>query len=73
MEKPTKEQIKEARTKAGLTQKQAADLLDLPSYQAWQAWEIDRSRMPSYAFDYFLLKTDQHPDYRLTKRRKSKD
>jgi len=67
--KPTKEQVKEARLKAGLTQKRAAELIYLASYQTWQRFELGQRTMSESDYELFLLLTDQHPVYRLAKRR----
>lgn len=67
--KPTKEQVKEARLKAGLTQKQAAEVLKIPHTRTWQYWEAGTNAMSESDYELFLLLTDQHPVYRLAKRR----
>jgi transcriptional regulator with XRE-family HTH domain len=67
--KPTKEQVKEARLKAGLTQKQAAEVLKIQNDSHWRRWELGGSNMSENDYELFLLLTDQHPVYRLAKRR----
>lgn len=49
------EQIKEVRKKAGLTQKEAAELISY-SKRAWQDWEQGRKPMRDAIMDFFLLK-----------------
>jgi putative transcriptional regulator len=52
---PTPEQIKQARTDAGLTQTQAAALL-YKTCRAWQKWESGEAKMDRVFFEYFLNK-----------------
>lgn len=52
-----KEEIKEARLKAGLTQKQAAELVGSPSYRTWQDWEAGKRNMPAAKWELFQIKT----------------
>ena len=47
--------IKEARQKAGLTQKGAADLIGYTK-RAWQHWEAGTRHMKPAVFDYFVAK-----------------
>ena len=49
------EQIKAVRKKAGLTQKEAAELISY-SKRAWQDWEQGRKPMRDAVMDFFLLK-----------------
>ncbi len=49
------EQIKAVRLKAGLTQKEAAELISY-SKRAWQDWEQGRKPMRDAVMDFFLLK-----------------
>jgi DNA-binding transcriptional regulator YiaG len=60
-EVPTKEQIREARVAAGLTQAEAARIVHRPSYRTWQDWERGRTKMPLDAWELFMIKTGQHP------------
>ena len=50
---PTKEQIRSARTSAGLTQTQAASLV-YASLNGWQKWEAGDRRMHPALFELFL-------------------
>jgi hypothetical protein len=65
---PTADQIKAARGELG--QREAAELVYAPSYRTWQNWELGKNTMAAAVWELFLLKTDQHPTLRLTKRRK---
>ena len=60
---PTKEQIKQAREAAGLTQLQAIRLLRPGSKTArtWLTWETKPDSMPPEMWEYFLLKTKSAP------------
>lgn len=62
---PTPEAILAARKDAGLSQAQAAAVVHRPSYRTWQDWERGRARMPTDAWELFLLKTGQHPKAQL--------
>ncbi|MFA7253811.1 MAG: XRE family transcriptional regulator [Patescibacteria group bacterium] len=55
---PTIEQIKASRAIAGLTQKQAAELV-MCTARAWEQWECGNRRMHPGLYDYFLTKTGQ--------------
>jgi len=58
---PTPDAILAARKAAGLSQAQAAAVVQRPSYRTWQDWERGRAKMPPEAWELFLLKTGQHP------------
>lgn len=74
---PSPDEIRAARKKAGLTQTQAAQLIGNAgdkSYRTWQRFEApadnpDHRAIHPRMWEMFLLLTDQHPIYRLTKRR----
>ena len=68
MEIPTTEAIKAARGELG--QREAAQVLYLPTYRTWQNWELGVHAMPAAMWELFLLRTDQHPSLRLAKRRR---
>ena len=53
--------IKEARQKAGLSQRAAAELIGY-SYKAWQYWEQGKRKMKVPVFEYFLTKTGVSED-----------
>lgn len=62
MERPTPEEIKAARTAAGLTQEAAAELVGLGGERntlrsMWSAWENGRVPIPAHRWELFLLKT----------------
>lgn len=50
--------IKEARQKAGLSQREAAELIGY-SHRAWQYWEQGKRKMKIPVFEYFIQKTNQ--------------
>lgn len=56
MTNPTPEQIKLARTQAGLTQTQAAAILGR-ELRTWQRWEAGDFDMDANLLELFLLKT----------------
>jgi len=56
MSNPTPEEIKQARKDAGLTQTQAAALID-KTLSAWQRWEYGQRRMDTALFELFNIKT----------------
>ncbi len=55
---PTPEQIKAAREKAGLTQKDAADLIGY-TRRAWQQWEAGDRGMRRALFELFVERIKQ--------------
>jgi DNA-binding transcriptional regulator YiaG len=59
IQKPTPDQIREARKSAGLTQKQAADLVHANSVVHWNTWENGRAGMSRAAWHLFLILTGQ--------------
>jgi transcriptional regulator with XRE-family HTH domain len=76
---PTGDQLKAARTAAGLSQAQAAELMGYPlqtgsrggvQSRTWQALESmsDERNMQGPVFAMFLLLTGQHPDFVLAAR-----
>lgn len=56
MQSPTPEQIKQARTEAGLTQTHAAKIIYC-SLGAWQKWELGSREMHPAFWELFLIKT----------------
>ena len=56
---PTPQQIKQARTDAGLTQTQAAKML-YSSCRAWQKWESGEARMNPAMFELFIIKVGKN-------------
>lgn len=55
---PSKEEIKEARDKALLTQEAAAKLV-YKSLIAWKKWEAGDRRMPADTWELFLIKVKE--------------
>lgn len=81
---PSGDQLKAARTAAGLSQAQAAELMGYPlqtgsrggvQSRTWQALEStsDERNMQGPVFAMFLLLTGQHPAFELTARPSSSD
>ena len=58
IEKPTPEQIKEARKSLGFTQTQAAAVI-YKKLLAWQRYESGERNMDPALYELFLLKTGQ--------------
>ena len=68
--KPTPEEVKNARIKAGFTQQEAADRFGF-TLSAWQAKETTGKTSRGLAagtYEMFLLLADEHPVYQLVKR-----
>ena len=76
---PTGDQLKAARTAAGLSQAQAAELMGYPlqtgsrggvQSRTWQALESmsDERNMQGPVFAMFLLLKEKHPDFVLAAR-----
>ena len=64
------EQVKQARLAAGLSAREAGELVGV-SGLTWQRWEGQSSRqteIPYAAWQLFLLRTNQHPEYTLQKK-----
>lgn len=55
--KPTCEQITQARTNTGLTQSQAADLVHV-NLRSWQKWEYGERPINLAAWELFLIKSE---------------
>lgn len=73
---PTPEEVRTARTAAGLTQAEAARLVSpaqtMP-YRSWQCYEVLAGKpssrtIPLATWELFLLLTDQHPTHRMVDR-----
>lgn len=56
--------VRNARLKASLTQEEAASLIHACS-RAWTFYEAGDREIPLASWELFLLKTKQHPDYKL--------
>jgi hypothetical protein len=64
---PTPDQIYYWRKiKFGLTQTEAADKVHV-TLRAWQWWESGKREMPVGLWELFLIKIDQHPNYKFVK------
>lgn len=55
---PSAEQVKSARSQAGHTELQAANVLGVTA-PAWAKWEAGTKQMPPNAFEYYLILTGQ--------------
>lgn len=71
---PSPANVRAARLAAGQTQAEAAALVGLGGGIRWAEYERDSESQSSRRIDparwqLYLLMTDQHPDYRLARRR----
>jgi DNA-binding XRE family transcriptional regulator len=66
---PTKDEIREARIRAGLRQEDAANLVHLGHLQRWGEYERGDRNIDVSRWELFLIKTDQHPLYSLKARK----
>ncbi len=64
MKIPNSKEIRTAREKAGLTQAQAADLVHYSFSTGWSRVELGQTPMPLDKWELFLIKTNQHPQYK---------
>ena len=48
----------------GMTQSEAARMVHV-TLRAWQWWESGHREMPIGLWELFLIKIDQHPNYKL--------
>ena len=76
-DQPTPEEVRAARESAGHTQVQAAAMVGLSGGIRWSEYERTSSGTSSRRIDparwqLYLLLTDQHPDWRLARRRPSR-
>lgn len=71
LQEPEPDQVRAARKCAGHTQTQAGQLVG-GALRTWQDWESGKRAMPAATLALYLLLTDQHPDARLTTRKKSR-
>lgn len=58
MENPNTEQVKAARTAAGHTQDQAADVI-YKGLRTWQQWESGDRKMDPALYELYMIKTKQ--------------
>jgi putative transcriptional regulator len=61
MQNPTPQQIREARLDAGLTQTEAAELINR-KLRTWQHWEFGDRPMDAAFYELFLMKTRELMD-----------
>lgn len=57
MKQPTPEEIKQARTSAGLSQARAGQLIGV-TWRAWAHWEKGTRKMSAANFELFKMKTE---------------
>ena len=57
MTKPTPQQLKQTRKEAGLTQTQAADVLN-KTLRTWQYWESGTVPMDPNLYELFIMKLE---------------
>lgn len=74
---PTTAEVRAARQAAGHTQAQAAAAVGLSGPIRWAEYERDQDSPTSRRIDparwqLYLLLTDQHPEFRMAKRRPSR-
>ncbi len=55
---PLPEQVKQARTDAGLSRIEAAKLVHV-KYRTWQDWELGKAKINLAAWELFLIKINQ--------------
>ena len=67
MKTPEPAEIRQKREQAGLTQEQAAHLVHYSFDVAWNRVERGERKMPLDKWELFLIKTNQHPDFRRKK------
>jgi len=69
MRPPSPDQIRASREAAGLTQEAASRLAGLSCQPRWAEYEAGR-KVPSAAlWELWLLRVDQHPTHRISRRR----
>jgi hypothetical protein len=68
MKVPSAVVIRIARDRAGLTQAQAADLVHLGAQPRWAEHERGVQPIDLARWELFLLLTNQHPEFELTRR-----
>ncbi len=74
---PTPEEVRQARENASLTQSQAAEMVSpakLAAYKTWAGYETARGQknhraIPLSTWELFLLLINQHPSFKLGKKR----
>lgn len=66
---PSGEALAEVREKAGMTQHELSELLKLSNKSLVSSYEREIRNPSAHVYSLMLLLTDQHPSFRLTKRR----
>lgn len=69
--KATVEEWKKARSISPLPQSQVAELL-FKSLDTVKSWDTGRNPIDRGLFNYFLLMTDQHPEFTITQKSQDK-
>ena len=64
LKQPTAQQVAHLRSKAGMTQQQAAELVGLTNYKAWHKVEAGLQPMDIGRWELFLIKTGNHELYK---------
>ncbi len=67
MDKPTPQEIIDARTAAGQSTAEAATLVYV-ALRTWQQWEAGDRKMPRASWELYLIHTGQHPEKKLAKK-----
>ena len=64
------QKLESTRKEAGLTTKQAADMLKVKevTFQRWEGQTARKTVMPDPIWQYFLLLIDRHPVYQIIER-----
>jgi putative transcriptional regulator len=62
LEPPTPDQVREARKKSGLSQKNAALLIHLHGDRVWRRYESGDMQMHPAFWELFLIKTNAIPE-----------
>jgi transcriptional regulator with XRE-family HTH domain len=65
---PIAQKVRALRLAAGLTQREAAELVGLGAPARWSDYESGRHQIDAIRWLVFLLLTDQHPTHRLAAR-----
>jgi hypothetical protein len=71
MTAPTPAEIRAAREASGLSGEAAAQLVGLGSRKRWSEYETGAATIDAIRWDYFLLRTGQHPEFRPLVRKRT--
>lgn len=66
---PTPALLLAARSSAGLTQEQAAQLVHRAGRNRWNEWEAGARHMKADTWELFLLKTGLHPTHLIQEKK----